>query len=134
MRRFTIVLAVVLLASVTACGSRDTGRYVAADPKATPTGSKEGRYLKSAASLPYTERHPADEELLAFPPKWCDELALGHSVGYMFSLSGPDLYPAGRDWGMMQEDANELLTIGVTVYCPEYREQVLKDLRATGGF
>ncbi|MCF3136666.1 hypothetical protein [Streptomyces olivochromogenes] len=132
MRRTTMLLTVALLASLTACGSRDTGRYVAADPKATPTGTKEDRYLKSAASLPYTEGHPTDEELLAFPPKWCADLALGHSVEYLF-FNGPKLYPVGQDWGMMQKDANELLIIGVTVYCPEYREQVLKDLRSAGG-
>ncbi|WP_330335867.1 hypothetical protein [Streptomyces sp. NBC_00557] len=133
MRRTAMLLAVVLCASLTACGSRDTGRYAAADPKATPTGTKENRYLKSAASLSYAHKHPTDAELLAFPPKWCQDLALEHSVEYVLDPNGGGLYPMGQDWGMLLKDAHELLIVGVTVYCPEYRGQVLKDLRSTGG-
>ncbi|MEU9475472.1 hypothetical protein [Streptomyces sp. NPDC048191] len=133
MRRTTMLLAVVLLASLTACGSRDTGRYAAVNPIATPTGSKKDRYLKSAASLAYTHKHPTDAELLTFPPKWCHELDLEHSVEYVLDPDGGGLHPMGQDWGMLLKDAHELLIVGVTVYCPEYRGQVLKDLRSTGG-
>lgn len=134
MRRTTMLLAAVLLASLTACGSRDDARYAAANPKTAPTANKDGRYLKSATGLPYTEGKPTDQELLAFPPKWCDGLAAGHSVEYLFDVKRANLYPVGEDWGLKLEDANELLITAVNVYCPEHRKQVLEELRPAGGY
>ncbi|WP_458243749.1 hypothetical protein [Streptomyces sp. MAI_2237] len=133
MPRTIMLFAVVLLASLTACGSRDEARYPAAHPKGTPTVGKED-YLRVAHDLPYTEGKPTDQELLAFPPRWCHGLAQGHSVRHLFSFSGDGLYPAGQDWGMLQADANDLLTTGVNVYCPQYWNHVKQDVKANGGF
>ncbi|MFF1718681.1 hypothetical protein [Streptomyces sviceus] len=133
MPRITVLFAVVILASLSACGSRDEARYPAAHPKGTPTVGKED-YLRVARSLAYTESRPTDQELAALPPKWCHGLAQGHDVEYLFSFTGDDLYPAGQDWGMVEADANDLLTTGVNVYCPQYWKQVKQDLQANGGF
>jgi hypothetical protein len=133
MTRTAVLLTVALLASLTACGSRDDARYHDAHPKGTPTASKEDRYLKAARDMPYTEGKPTDQELLDFPPKWCNGLAQGHSVGDLFDLHGDDLYPAGQHWGLRQADANELLVTAVNVYCPDYWKQVTQDIRSNGG-
>ncbi len=134
MRHTTALLAVGLLACLTACGSSGDDKPAAAKPKAKPTVSKDDQFLNVALDLEYTDGRPTNAELLEFPPKWCKELEAGHSVKYMFDMSGPDLYPYGLTWGLKDEAAYELLVAGVRVYCPTYRDQVVEELQASGKY
>lgn len=133
MRRTTILLATLLLAGTAACGGGDD--TADSKPSASPSASKEDRYLDAARGMPYTEAgEPTEAELLVFPPQWCASLDQGHTVEHMFSLSGENLYPVGYDWGLKRADANELLVAGVKVYCPKHSAAVLDELRASGEY
>ncbi|MFE7243714.1 hypothetical protein [Streptomyces sp. NPDC057580] len=66
------------------------------------------------------------------PPEWCLDLKDGHSVDYLFDAN--EAYPIGPEWGTKRADANELLLLGVSTHCPEYRDQVTEELRATGQY
>ncbi len=133
MRHTTTAAAVLLLAFTTACGSNSSdGKPAKASP--TPTVSKADQYLKAAHAIDFTGSGPADEELLDYPPKWCDGLDAGHSVQWLFSGGGGGLYPAGQDWGTVKKNANQLLVAGVRVYCPNNTAAVTAELRASGDY
>lgn len=133
MRRTTIaIIATALLATLTACGS-SSGKPAAAKPKATPTVSKETTFLKTARQIEFNGA-PSDDALLAFPPQWCDAVDAGHSVAWIFDMSGGNLYPVGDDWGTVKQDADTLLVAGVKAYCPKNSDAVTKELRESGAY
>lgn len=128
------LLAAGLLATGCSSNSSDT-----ADPKPSPskTLSPEQKFLKSVHSAHFTswaDTGPTDDELLTYPDRWCQALEVGHSVKHMFGLRGENLYPVGMDWGTEKSEANELLVLAVTAYCPQYREKVTEELAATGEY
>ncbi|WP_086711202.1 hypothetical protein [Streptomyces antimycoticus] len=135
-RTATAAALVTALAFTAGCSSSDDNK-AEAKPKPTPPISKTTRFLNAvheADFASWADKGPTDEELLDYPAQWCDALAAGHSVDYMFSGGGGDLYPIGMDWGTKEADAHELLLLGVTAYCPKYREQVAQELRDGGGY
>ncbi|GGV91260.1 hypothetical protein GCM10010228_81310 [Streptomyces massasporeus] len=78
---------------------------------------------------------PSNDELLAFPPRCCKELDVGHSVASMFDMQGgPDLYPCAEGREMKKNGANELLAAGVKTYCPKHLDTMTEELRASGEF
>ncbi|MGW1047401.1 hypothetical protein [Streptomyces sp. NPDC002547] len=135
MRRITTaLLTAALLASLAACGS-DSDTKPSAKPKASPTISKEVQFLDAvhqASWQSWAQREPAAGDLIDFPQEWCDALGDGHTVKWMFDEGG--LYPNGMEWGMQKDEANELLLMGVKVYCPQLREQVVEELRDSGAY
>jgi hypothetical protein len=131
MRHTVTALGAALLLALTACGSSHDDSKAG---KPTPTVSKADRYLKTAHTLAFTDSGPTDEELLTYPPKWCDGLDAGHSVSWLFSGGGGGLYPLGMDWGTKKRDANQLLVAGVRVYCPQHVAAVTAELRASGDY
>jgi len=131
----TAALGAALLLALTACGgSGSHGDSKAGKPHPAPTVSKADRYLKTAHTLAFTGSGPTDEELLTYPPKWCDGLDAGHSVSWLFSSGGGGLYPIGMQWGTKKRDANQLLVAGVRVYCPQHVDTVTAELRASGDY
>ncbi|MDG9717416.1 hypothetical protein [Streptomyces sp. DH24] len=132
--RTTITAGALLLATLTACSSSDGGKAAAKpSPSTTVTVSKETRYLTAARNITFNGT-PRTDELEAYPPQWCEALEAGHSVQWMFDMSGGDLYPIGMDWGTAKPDANELLVVGVRAYCPEHLATVQDELRANGEY
>lgn len=137
MRTRTITAALLLLAALAAgCGSDGDAK-----PKATltpkPTVGPEEKFLAAARASDFDSwkaKGPTDVELAAYPPQWCAELTAGHSVEYILDMQGASLYPIGTDWGTAKADAQELVVLGVTAYCPELRAQVTDELRDSGGF
>lgn len=133
MRRTALAaLAAALCLGLTACGSDELAANKPA-ASATPTTSPSAAFLasvKAANFESWATAAPTDEELTALPPRWCTELKAGHSAAYI--LDDESLYPIGQTWGTAKPDAQELLVLGVTAYCPEHREQVTKELRASG--
>lgn len=128
--RTAAVTAVLLLAALTGCGSDG-------DAKPTPTVGPEEKFLTSVHASDFDSwkaKGPTDVELVAYPPQWCAELTAGHSVEYILGMQGANLYPIGADWGTAKPDAQELVVLGVTAYCPELRAQVTDELRDSGGF
>lgn len=133
MRRTVILLACLLL-PLTACGTSSSDGKPAAKPSASPTVSKKDQYLKAAHEITFNGA-PTDTELLVFPMLWCHELESGHSVEWMFDITGGGgLYPVGDTWGTKKADANELLMAGVKAYCPESAAAVTEELRASGEY
>jgi hypothetical protein len=130
-RSSTVLLAVLLCAgAATGCSSNSDSDAKPAASK-TPTISKETRYLTAAREITFNGT-PSDDELLALPPKWCDGLAGGHSVEWLFDLTGGGgLYPVGMEWGTARPDANELLLVGVKTHCPDQTAAVTAELRST---
>ncbi|MGW2203407.1 DUF732 domain-containing protein [Streptomyces sp. NPDC001774] len=132
-RTTTATLAAALLLTLTACGSDEPPADKPAASSATPTTSPSAAYLasvKAANFESWATEAPSDDELTALPPRWCTELTAGHSVAYI--LDDASLYPAGQTWGTAKPDAQELIVLGVTAYCPEHRAQVTEELRASG--
>ena len=136
MRHTTILLAAALLLAVTGCssGNDSSDDKPAAKPSASPTVSKKDQFLKAARGITFNGA-PTDRDLLVFPMLWCHELESGHSVEWMFDISGGGaLYPVGETWGTKKADANELLVAGVKAYCPEQVAAVTDELRASGEY
>ncbi|NEC92194.1 hypothetical protein [Streptomyces sp. SID12501] len=129
------LLTATLLATLTACGTSSSGDdKPAAKPSPTPTVSKKDQYLKAARDITFNGA-PTDTELLVFPMLWCQELESGHSVEWMFDITGGGgLYPVGETWGTKKADANSLLVAGVKAYCPENLDAVQEELRASGEY
>lgn len=124
-------LAAALL--LTACSAAGT----TAKPKPSPTISKREQFLNAVHAADFqswSDKSPTDDDLAAYPTKWCRALASGHSVDWMFSIGGGKLYPSGWDWGTRKDDAHELLLLAVKVYCPASRDQVVEELRGTGAY
>lgn len=127
----------LLAAAVLLTGCSGSSGQAEAKPKPSKTASPKEKFLRAvhdADFASWADKAPTDEELLGFPKQWCDGLAAGHSVNYLFSLRGENLYPAGMDWGTEKSDADELLVLGVTAYCPEYRDQVTQELKDAGEY
>lgn len=136
--RTATAAVIACLFALTACGS-DSAPTAANKPTATPspTARWEDKFLAAIedADIPsWSETPPPDSELLDFPTKWCSELEAGHSVEYLFGMDGANLYPVGLEWGTEKTDAYEVLVIGVTAHCPQYRDQVTKELREVGAY
>ncbi|MEU7474228.1 hypothetical protein AB0A94_38075 [Streptomyces sp. NPDC044984] len=130
-----IVLAVLAL-TLTACSSDDSDSKAETTPSASPTPAqdKEQQYLEAAHNIIFNGT-PSDAELAAYLPRWCQELDTGHSVEWMFDVTGGGgLYPIGEQWGTAKADAHELLVAGVKAYCPENLDGVLEELRASGEY
>ncbi|MCT2591117.1 hypothetical protein LHJ74_14570 [Streptomyces sp. N2-109] len=138
MRTATTITALLLLPLTAACSSDDSSSDSKATPTASSSTSPKQKFLadvRAAEFASWADARPTNEELLEFPPEWCTELKAGHSVEYVFDdFDGAALYPSGMDWGTELADANQLLVLGVTAYCPDLREQVTKDLRENGGY
>ncbi|KIF66218.1 hypothetical protein HY68_36500 [Streptomyces sp. AcH 505] len=141
--RAIAVTAVLLLATLAACGTDDGSGDSKADAKpaaASPTPPPAAvdptvKYLADvhAAAFPsWDNTAPTDSELTAFPPDWCQALDAGHSVTYI--LDQEDLYPIGQTWGTKKEDAEQLVVLGVSSYCPTHRAAVVDELRAAGAY
>jgi len=116
-------------------GPADSDKGGAEASTASPTTSPEEEFLadaKGAAFDSWKTAAPTDTELTAFPPQWCAELKAGHGVAYI--LDDGSLYPIGQTWGTAKADAQELVVLGVTAYCPEYRDQVTQELRDSGTY
>ncbi|MCX5327945.1 MULTISPECIES: hypothetical protein [unclassified Streptomyces] len=76
--------------------------------RASPTTTKEERYLETARSLPYTEvGAPTETELLVFPPQWCAGLDQRHMRVKGGRLRGERLCgaSAGRSSPQAMDDA-----------------------------
>lgn len=132
MRYTTTTLLLAAGLTLAGCGaSHDEAK--SSNTKPSPTVSKEGQFLKAARQITFNGT-PSDEALLAFPPKWCDDLDAGHSVEWIFGLRGGNLYPVGEDWGTVKQDADALLVAGVKAYCPRNAKSVAGELRASGGY
>lgn len=133
--------AALLLATLTACGG-DGGGSGKADSKPAAATSKPAaavdpatKFLADvhAAAFPsWDDTAPTDSELTAFPPDWCQALDAGHSVAYI--LGQDDLYPIGQSWGTAKEDAQQLVVMGVSSYCPKHRATVTAELRDSGAY
>lgn len=127
----------VLLLTLTACGSGSSdGKPAASSPSPSTTSSTNGQgaFLKAAHQIAFTGSSPTDDELAAYPPKWCAGLDSGHSVAWLFSDQDGGLYPIGQDWGMVKADAYQLLVAGVKAYCPDHVDAVTQELRASGDY
>lgn len=140
--RTTITAAALLaaLAGLAGCGSdgkADAKPAASPTPAATLTADPEPLFLSSVHAAGFESwktKGPTDEELVAYPPQWCAELRAGHSVDYILSMQGANLYPIGMGWGTAKPEAQELVVFAVDAYCPTFREQVTKDLRDSGGY
>lgn len=136
----TTVTTALLLATLTACGG--DGGSDKADSKPAPATSKPAAAVDPAtkfladvhdAAFPsWVDAGPTDSELAAYPPDWCQALDAGHSVAYI--LDQNDLYPIGQTWGTKIEDAQQLVVLGVTSYCPKHRDAVIAELRDAGAY
>lgn len=133
MRRTAVLLAAVCLA-LAGCSSGGKGADAKPSASSSPTVDKAAQFLTAAHGITFNGA-PSDDELLAYPPQWCDALASGHSVEWMFDMTGGgNLYPIGMEWGMAKADANELLLVGVKAYCPAEAATVTAELRAAGEY
>jgi hypothetical protein len=133
----TAAATAVLLLALTACGSSngsDDDKPAAASSSPSPSTDPATEYLTAAQGIAFTGTQPADQELTALPPKWCDGLNDGHSVEWLFSSGGGALYPNGMNWGTVKKDAYQLVVAGVKAYCPKYLDSVTAELRASGEY
>jgi hypothetical protein len=134
----TAAVAVLLLAlTTTACGSSSDGgdgKPAAKTPTTKSSAARADEFLAVAHDIPFSGSGPEDDELLEYPPKWCEGLDGGHSAAWLFSGGGGNLYPIGMDWGTVKKDANTLLVAGVKAYCPKHSPAVLDELRASGEY
>ena len=137
MRHTTALLATVLLLAVTGCSSGDSSSSdskPSAKPSPSKTIDKRDQYLNAAREITFNGA-PTDTDLLVFPMLWCHELESGHSVEWMFDITGGGgLYPVGEEWGTAKPDAYELLVAGVKAYCPEGLGVVQGELGASGEY
>ncbi|MFJ3759237.1 hypothetical protein [Streptomyces sp. NPDC090080] len=134
----TLAAAAALVATLTVAGCSSDSIDGAA-PGPVPTVAPTEQFINSvidahldsyASGVPAV---PPADELEAFPPKWCDALAAGHSVEWMLDDSD-DLYPVGENWGTEKADAYQLVVLGVVAYCPRYSAVVKKELREAGAY
>lgn len=140
MNRKSLAAGVILAAALVGCGTSG-GSSSKPTPSPTPTVSKSQKFLDAVGktnilTTSWSEAQPSDAELTAFPPKWCAALAQGHSVEWMLNATArnDDYYPVGQEWGTNIMDARSLVVLGVTVYCPEYLNQVTTELRDSGQY
>ncbi|MFE7243816.1 hypothetical protein [Streptomyces sp. NPDC057580] len=125
--------------ALAAVGCGDTTDSASSDAKASasPSGPDAGdQFLAKVHARQFESwatAGPTDQELLMLPPEWCLELKDGHSVDYLLG-DNASAYPIGPEWGTKRPDANELLLLGISSHCPEFRDQVAEELRATGQY
>lgn len=129
-RTAAVVLACLLLGGAAACGGGDD-KPAAKQAAASPSISKESRYLAVANGITFNGT-PATDELLALPPRWCQALDAGHGVEWMLGDGG--LYPVGEEWGTVKTDAYTLMVAGVEGYCPKHLAAVRDELKAAGAY
>lgn len=130
------ITAAVLLAGLALTGC--TTSTTAAPDKAatTPTVSKQDQFLATihAATIQsWATAAPTDDEIAAYPQQWCDQLAAGHSLDDILAVRS-GLYPAGDTWGTQIGDTYQVVILGVTAYCPQYRAQVVQQAQASGNY
>jgi len=128
----TAVLTTGLL--LTACSSSGTDAKATASPKVT--ANKQTVFLDAvhAAHIQsWATTAPTDDEITTYPPQWCDQLAAGHSLSNILSVRS-GLYPSGSNWRTKIGDADQVLILGVTAYCPQYRAQVVQQAQASGNY
>ncbi|MFD5795577.1 hypothetical protein ACFWIO_18965 [Streptomyces diastatochromogenes] len=132
--------ATILLAATLALAGCSSGGHTDAKPSPTPTTDPGDKFVMSvidahldsyATGVPAV---PPANELKQFPPKWCEALEAGHSVKWMLSIRGGDLYPVGETWGTEQTDAYRLVLLGVQAYCPRWEKTVRQELRDSGEY
>lgn len=136
MRTKSLAATLLLLAGLAGCGS-DGGGGAKPAAKPTPTVNPDQQFLtavRARAFESWNDKGPTDEELAPYPTQWCAELQAGHSVDYVLSLQGANLYPIGMGWGTAKPDAQELVVLGVESHCPALRAQVTQELRDSGGY
>ncbi|HEY1158860.1 MAG TPA: hypothetical protein VGE95_21570 [Arthrobacter sp.] len=134
MRYTATAVTAALLLALTACGTSSSDGKPAAKPSPSPSVDRAGQFIAATQDLEFTTMRPSNDELLAFPPKWCSGLADGHSVQWLFSGGGGGLYPHGMQWGMVKREANQLIVAGVKAYCPKRLSTVQAELRAAGEY
>jgi hypothetical protein len=132
-----MVAGLVAAVALTGCG----GSADKPDAKAKPKISPRTAFLKEVHAhkddfWPADENPaPTDAQIAAYPPRWCSAAAEGHSVDWMFDMDNMDhYYPVGDDWGTVIDNARTLVVLGVTAYCPKYRDQIVKDLQSKGEY
>lgn len=130
-----VATAAALLSTLSACG--DAGAE--AEPKASASTTYKlnprDQFLQAvnaAGFESWAETRPSQDELLAFPERWCTELKAGHSVEWLLGDGG--LYPIGDNWGTEKPEAQEAVVLGVEAYCPKLKDQVTEELRETGAY
>lgn len=121
------------------CSSGGAAKPAAATPSTSPvpTVALRDQFLQqinAANIISWGQRGPSDDELAAYPDRWCAQLAYGHSVEWMFDIQQGDLYPIGQDWGTTEADADRVLVMAVTDFCPDRKPVVLAELRAAGNY
>lgn len=137
MRRTAVLLTAACLALAGCSDSGSTSSKAASS--ATPSVDPGGKFIGSVIDAhldSYTTGVPAADELKAFPPKWCEALTEGHSVKWMFNMTGDGggLYPVGESWGTEKTDAYRLVLLGVQAYCPKWEKTVREELRESGEY
>lgn len=133
-RTTTALLAAGLL--LAGCSAGGTGTPPATTPAAPPTVPIRDQFLQAvnAANIAsWAHARPTDDELAAYPDRWCTSLNAGHSVAVMLAPRGGD-YPIGMTWGTKEADAYEVLLIAVRLYCPAQTARVESELRAAGKY
>ncbi|NUK27620.1 hypothetical protein [Streptomyces lunaelactis] len=136
MRTKTLAAILLLLVGLAGCGS-DGGEDTKPAAKPTVTANPDQQFLtavRTRAFESWKDKGPTDEELAPYPAQWCAKLQAGHSVDYLLSLQGANLYPIDMDWGTAKPDAQELVVLGVESHCPALRAQVTQELRDSGGY
>ncbi|GGY29781.1 hypothetical protein GCM10010363_07810 [Streptomyces omiyaensis] len=136
MRRLTTALTASVLLALTACGSSETPTVdTKPAPTTTATPSPEEQFLADVEAADFESwktKEPTSVELTSYATDWCTEFKAGHGVAYVLGDGG--LYPNGMDWGTKKGEAQELIVLAVTAYCPEYRDQITQELRDSGTY
>lgn len=134
MRRTTTAILFAACLALSGCGSSTHGSKPAAKPSPSKTVSKGEQYLKVVHGITFSGS-PTDIDLLVYPPEWCRGLDEGHSVKWLFDMTGGGgLYPVGDQWGTDEADADTLLVAGVKAFCPANLSDVKQQLRASGNY
>ncbi|MEV8100291.1 hypothetical protein [Kitasatospora sp. NPDC085879] len=135
MRSTTLALATVcLLVGAVACSPGTSSPAQAGSVEVSSSSpSRQDQFLTDihiASIGSWATSAPTGSELLAYPDKWCSALDDGHSVAYI--LNSNDMYPVGPSWGTKLADAERVLVLAVTDYCPSHRTAVVQELQARG--
>lgn len=78
---------------------------------------------------------PQTGEIIEFAKGWCSAIGQGHSVDWLLEGDGSDdHYPIGWDWGTKLQDARLAVVAAVRAYCPEFKADVLAELREGGDY
>lgn len=134
MSRLGAALALVIgVAALASCSGATSPATATASP--TQTVDKQTRFLTtvhSAGIASWAVNGPTDAELELYPDRWCTALGEDHSVAYILSGGDDNLYPIGSSWGTKKPDAERVLVLAVTAYCPSLRPAVVQQLQASG--